>query len=32
MQSMDGLLTSFVADHRMKLPGKHYEPCYRLIG
>jgi predicted Rossmann-fold nucleotide-binding protein len=31
MQSMDGLLTSFVADHRMKLPGTHYEPCYRLV-
>ena len=31
MQSMDGLLTSFVADHRMKLPGAHYEPCYRLL-
>lgn len=31
MQSMDGLLTSFVADHRMKLPGVHYEPCYRLL-
>jgi len=31
MQQMDGLLTSFVADHRMKLPGAHYEPCYRLL-
>jgi predicted Rossmann-fold nucleotide-binding protein len=31
MESMDGLLTSFVADHRMKLPGTHYEPCYRLV-
>ncbi|MFT5139291.1 MAG: putative Rossmann-fold nucleotide-binding protein [Lysobacterales bacterium] len=31
MQSMDGLLTSFVADHRMKLPGTHYEPCYRIV-
>lgn len=32
MESLDGLLTSFVADHRMKLPGAHYEPCYQLIG
>ncbi|HSM68759.1 MAG TPA: nucleotide 5'-monophosphate nucleosidase PpnN [Xanthomonadales bacterium] len=31
MDSRDGLLTSFVAEHRMKLPGTHYEPCYRLI-
>ena len=31
MQPMDGLLTSFVADHRMKLPGSHYEPCYSLV-
>ncbi|NND45750.1 MAG: DUF3412 domain-containing protein [Xanthomonadales bacterium] len=31
MESMDGLLSSFVADHRMKLPGVHYEPCYRLV-
>ncbi len=31
MHSMDGLLTCFVADHRMKLPGAHYEPCYRIV-
>jgi len=31
MDSLDGLLSSFVADHRMKLPGTHYEPCYRLV-
>ena len=31
MASMDGLLTSFVADHRMKLPGTHYKPCYQLV-
>ena len=31
MESMDGLLSSFVADHRMKLPGTHYEPCYRIV-
>jgi predicted Rossmann-fold nucleotide-binding protein len=31
MHAMDGLLTSFVANHRMKLPGTHYEPCYRIV-
>lgn len=31
MASMDALLTSFVAQHRMKLPGKTYTPCYRII-
>lgn len=31
MEPMDALLTSFVADHRMKLPGKKYQPCYRII-
>ncbi len=31
MEPMDALLTSFVADHRMKLPGKMYQPCYRII-
>ncbi|NIP17429.1 MAG: DUF3412 domain-containing protein [Xanthomonadales bacterium] len=31
MESLDGLLTEFVAQHRMKLPGTHYEPCYRII-
>jgi pyrimidine/purine-5'-nucleotide nucleosidase len=31
MTSMDGLLASFVAQHRMKLPGKAYTPCYRVI-
>lgn len=31
MSAMDGLLTSFVADHRMKLPGSHYEPCYKIV-
>ncbi len=30
MASMDALLTSFVAQHRMKLPGKAYTPCYRI--
>ncbi len=28
---MDALLTSFVAQNRMKLPGKTYQPCYRII-
>jgi len=31
MESMDTLLTSFVEQHRMKLPGKTYIPCYRII-
>ncbi|MFZ6709205.1 nucleotide 5'-monophosphate nucleosidase PpnN [Undibacterium sp. TC9W] len=31
MASMDTLLTSFVAQNRMKLPGKAYTPCYRVI-
>jgi len=30
MLAMDGLLSSFVAQHRMKLPGKTYVPCYRI--
>ena len=31
MAAMDTLLTSFIAQNRMKLPGKAYEPCYRVI-
>ena len=32
MESLDRLLTSFVADNRMKLPGgSEYKPCYRLV-
>ncbi|MEQ1529299.1 MAG: nucleotide 5'-monophosphate nucleosidase PpnN [Methylococcales bacterium] len=31
MKLMDTLLASFVAQHRMKLPGKKYVPCYRVI-
>jgi hypothetical protein len=31
MSSMDALLASFVEQHRMKLPGKKYTPCYRII-
>ena len=32
MQQMDRLLQSFVDQHRMKLPGSHYEPCYEIVG
>lgn len=31
MQSLDTLLKSFVEDHRMKIPGTRYSPCYQLI-
>ena len=31
MAPMDALLQSFVAQHRMKLPGKEYVPCYRVV-
>ena len=31
MQHMDHLLQGFVAQHRMKLPGTAYEPCYEII-
>lgn len=31
MDPMDKLLTSFVAQQRMKLPGTEYVPCYRII-
>ncbi len=31
MEPMDALLASFVAQNRMKLPGKAYVPCYRII-
>jgi len=30
MDTMDELLASFVEQHRMKLPGKVYVPCYRI--
>ncbi|GAA5525944.1 pyrimidine/purine nucleotide 5'-monophosphate nucleosidase [Microbulbifer aestuariivivens] len=30
MRSMDTLLESFTQQHRMKLPGKVYTPCYRI--
>ena len=31
MESIDALLSAFVAQQRMKLPGKAYVPCYRVI-
>ncbi|MBL1276097.1 MAG: LOG family protein [Ectothiorhodospiraceae bacterium] len=31
MEPVDALLSTFVEQHRMKLPGKKYEPCYRVI-
>jgi predicted Rossmann-fold nucleotide-binding protein len=31
MRQMDELLAAFVAQQRMKLPGSHYQPCYRLV-
>jgi hypothetical protein len=31
MQPLDELLTSFVKQHRMKLPGREYVPCYKVV-
>jgi predicted Rossmann-fold nucleotide-binding protein len=32
MQSLDALLSGYVADNRMKIPGDSaYEPCYRVV-
>ncbi len=31
MEPVDILLASFVEQHRMKLPGSKYAPCYRII-
>jgi hypothetical protein len=32
MRALDALLASFVAQHRMKLPGgSAYKPCYRVV-
>ena len=31
MQSLDRLLESFVKQQRMKLPGKAYTPCYKIV-
>jgi hypothetical protein len=31
LDPLDSLLESFVAQQRMKLPGKEYVPCYRIV-
>ena len=31
MTQMDSLLSAFVEQSRMKLPGTHYRPCYRIV-
>jgi hypothetical protein len=31
LEPMDALLSSFVDQQRMKLPGKTYRPCYQVI-
>lgn len=31
MQALDGLLRGFVAQGRMRLPGREYIPCYRVV-
>ncbi|WP_088332216.1 nucleotide 5'-monophosphate nucleosidase PpnN [Lacimicrobium sp. SS2-24] len=31
MDMLDAMLESFVAQNRMKLPGKRYDPCYKLV-
>jgi pyrimidine/purine-5'-nucleotide nucleosidase len=31
MEPVDALLSAFVAQHRMKLPGKQYVPCYKIV-
>jgi predicted Rossmann-fold nucleotide-binding protein len=31
MESMDALLSAFVKQERMKLPGTEYVPCYKII-
>lgn len=31
MQPLDDLLESFVQQHRMKLPGSKYTPCYKVV-
>ena len=31
MHSLDKLLESFVKQQRMKLPGKTYTPCYKIV-
>ena len=32
MATMDALLSSFVVQQRMKLSGREYTPCYRIVG
>jgi predicted Rossmann-fold nucleotide-binding protein len=32
MRALDTLLQSFIAQRRMKLPGREYVPCYRSVG
>lgn len=31
MEPVDALLTAFVNQQRMKLPGKTYQPCYKIL-
>lgn len=31
MKAMDTLLDNFVKQHRMKLPGTEYKPCYEIV-
>jgi hypothetical protein len=31
MEPMDALLSAFVEQQRMKLPGSEYTPCYRIV-
>lgn len=31
MSQLDRLLAAFVAQNRMRLPGRAYEPCYRIV-
>lgn len=31
MEPMDALLAAFVEQHRMKLPGTEYVPCYKIV-
>lgn len=31
MLALDRLLASFIAQRRMKLPGTHYVPCYKIV-
>ena len=31
LAQLDSLLRAFVEQHRMKLPGRAYEPCYRVV-